>query len=226
MNEEKKKYIDEINVILSERLIQIKNNYPQVREACQNTYDWPEIDPIRHEISLCLMFGLNQAAITLTNHLLENLLKTTLIAYYSKDKFPKDSKDKVDDLVEMTREAREKYGDMALGDCINNVRKAGLIDKKQQNFLHEIRDAFRNAFSHADKEKIFQGGTVPIQVMSIEDDGISAEVKKVVKLSDLVIGQGIIQAMQAEREAPWYFKNIDSLARELFDKVFNDEKGK
>lgn len=226
MNEEKKKYIDEINVILSERLIQIKNNYPQVREAYQNTYDWPEIDPIRHEISLCLMFGLNQAAITLTNHLLENLLKTTLIAYYSKDKFPKDSKDKVDDLVEMTREAREKYGDMALGDCINNVRKAGLIDKKQQNFLHEIRDAFRNAFSHADKEKIFQGGTVPIQVMSIEDDGISAEVKKVVKLSDLVIGQGIIQAMQAEREAPWYFKNIDSLARELFDKVFNDEKGK
>lgn len=169
---------------------------------------------------------LNQAAITLTNHLLENLLKTTLIAYYSKDKFPKDSKDKVDDLVEMTREAREKYGEMALGDCINNVRKAGLIDKKQQNFLHEIRDAFRNAFSHADKEKIFQGGTVPIQVMSIEDDGISAEVKKVVKLSDLVIGQGIIQAMQAEREAPWYFKNIDSLARELFDKVFNDEKGK
>lgn len=226
MNEEKKKYIDEINVILSERLIQIKNNYPQVREAYQNTYDWPEIDPIRHEISLCLMFGLNQAAITLTNHLLENLLKTTLIAYYSKDKFPKDSKDKVNDLVEMTREAREKYGDMALGDCINNVRKAGLIDKKQQNFLHEIRDAFRNAFSHADKEKIFQGGTVPIQVMSIEDDGISAEVKKVVKLSDLVIGQGIIQAMQAEREAPWYFKNIDSLARELFDKVFNDEKGK
>lgn len=226
MNEEKKKYIDEINVILSERLIQIKNNYPQVREAYQNTYDWPEIDPIRHEISLCLMFGLNQAAITLTNHLLENLLKTTLIVYYSKDKFPKDSKDKVDDLVEMTREAREKYGEMALGDCINNVRKAGLIDKKQQNFLHEIRDAFRNAFSHADKEKIFQGGTVPIQVMSIEDDGISAEVKKVVKLSDLVIGQGIIQAMQAEREAPWYFKNIDSLARELFDKVFNDEKGK
>lgn len=55
MNEEKKKYIDEINVILSERLIQIKNNYPQVREAYQNTYDWPEIDPIRHEISLCLM---------------------------------------------------------------------------------------------------------------------------------------------------------------------------
>lgn len=101
------------------------------------------------------MFGLNQAAITLTNHLLENLLKTTLIAHYSKDKFPKNSEGKVEELIEMTREAREKYGDMALGNCINAIRSAGLIDKDQQKSLHELRDFFRNAFGHADKEKIF-----------------------------------------------------------------------
>ncbi len=117
-------------------------------DAYRNAYDWPEIDPIRNEISLCLMFGLNQAAITLTNHLLENLLKTTLIAYHSKDKFPKDSEGKVADLIEMTREERVKYGNMALGNCINAVRSAGLINKDQKKLLHEIRDSFRNAFGH------------------------------------------------------------------------------
>lgn len=59
--------------------------------------------------------------------------------------------------------------------------------------------------------------------MSINDDGISVKDKKVVKPSELVMVQGIIQAMQAEREAPHYFRQIDSLARELFKKVFEDE---
>ena len=220
--EEKKKYINEINVILSERLIQIKNNYPQVREAYQNTYDWPDLDPIRHEASLCLMFGLNQAAITLTNHLFENLMKSTLISYHSKDKFPNDAKNKIEGLIEMTREAREKYGNMNLGDCINAVRRAGLINKEQQKYLHKIKDAFRNAFDHADKEKIFQEGTVPVQIMSLDGDKILVEDKSVVKLSEFVVGQGLAQAMQAEREAIGYFRDIDSLVRELFNKIFSD----
>ena len=38
-------------------------------------YDWPEMDTLRYEICGCISFGLNQAAITLTNHLLESLLK-------------------------------------------------------------------------------------------------------------------------------------------------------
>lgn len=220
--EEKKKYINEINIILSERLIQIKNNYSIVRDAYQNTYDWPDLDPIRHEASLCLMFGLNQAAITLTNHLLENLLKTTLITYHSKGKFPKDSSDKLESLIKMTSEAREKYGSMKLGNCINATRQAGLITKEQKNNLHKIRDSFRNAFSHADKEKIFQDSSVPAQAMSLDDGGISVDDKKVVKLAEFVIGQGIAQAMLAEKEANQYFLYIDSLVRELFDKLFND----
>ncbi len=220
--EEKKKLFNELDEIASEKIEQLKSNYLKIRDEYQNTYDWPEIDPIRYEVSLCIMFGLNQAAITLTNHLLENLLKTALIAYYSKDNYPANPNNKTEGLIEMTQDARDKYSDMDLGDCINAVRRAGLIDKKQQKALHEIREGYRNAFSHADKEKIFQEGTVPIQVMNVDDNGISVEEKKTVKIKDLVIGQGIIQAMQAEREAVDYFKKIDYLARKLFDKIFND----
>jgi len=39
----------------------------------------PELDVIRHEVCLCLIFHLNQAAIALTNHLLESFLKYSLI---------------------------------------------------------------------------------------------------------------------------------------------------
>lgn len=220
--EEKKKIVEELDIIASERLTQLKSNYLKIRVEYQNAYDWLAIDPIRDEISLCIMFGLNQAAITLTNHLLENLLKTALIEYHSKDKYPENPKNKTEGLIEMTQEAREKFGVMDLGDCINAVRRAGLIDEKQKKALHKIRESFRNAYNHADKEKIFQEGTVPIQVMSVQDNGISTEEKETVKTKDLLVGQGIFQAIQAEREATYYFKNIDSLARELFDKIFNN----
>lgn len=58
--------------------------------------------------------------------------------------------------------------------------------------------------------------------MSLDDGGISVDDKKVVKLAEFVIGQGIAQAMLAEKEANQYFLYIDSLVRELFDKLFND----
>ncbi len=55
--------------------------------------------------------------------------------------------------------------------------------------------------------------------MDINDNVISVKDKEVVKPSELIMVQGIIQAMQAEQETIGYFLDIDSLARELFIKV-------
>ena len=73
----------ELNDIIVGCEADMLKNYPQVITAFKTCYNLPELDPVRHEISLCLIFGLYQAAITLTNHLLESMLKYGLTYHHA-----------------------------------------------------------------------------------------------------------------------------------------------
>src|SRR5674476_181595 len=95
------KLVAEINEIINSRESFIFDNYLNIRFRYFNTYQWPEIDPVRNEICLCLLFGLSQAAITLTNHLMESALKNALIVYHSKQNNTPPRKGKaITDLIE------------------------------------------------------------------------------------------------------------------------------
>jgi len=82
-DELKKLLIVELNQILRDRQPIMVRNYPYLRDSYLQEYGLPEIDPIRYEVVLCLIFGLYQAAIALSNHLLESLLKYALIYHYA-----------------------------------------------------------------------------------------------------------------------------------------------
>ena len=89
MDEKLKTEVQELGNRLWAQLLQ---NYPRVREAYTNDYGLPELDPLRYEVCICLAVGLNQAAIALTNHLLESMLKYGLIYSHSlkqREKQPK-----------------------------------------------------------------------------------------------------------------------------------------
>jgi len=62
--------------ILFWALPSLKEYHTQFGEIYWNEYGWIDIDLLRGEICHCLFFGSFQAAMTLTNHFLENLLKT------------------------------------------------------------------------------------------------------------------------------------------------------
>lgn len=213
---------DEANQIIQDTVVHIREQYPKVRETYQNHYDWPELDPLRHEISLCLTFGLFQAAIALTNHFLESLIKYTLIVFHSRDTIRKYKGNKVDAMGSGTSDARLKYGKANLGDNINALRKTGLISKEQKRQLDELRNSMRNAYSHADKEKTFQDGTIPVQPMELKNGKFEMEKKRDARIAELIITQGIAQAIQAKHEAPNYFLYVDSLAREIIEKLFGE----
>lgn len=137
MDEEQSKIItEEVNQIIHSRFEFINKHYLSIREAYKNQYDWPELDPIRHEICICIMFGLCQAAITLTNHLLESLLKYALIISHGKDKKQKEEKIKgrvVSAFVEKYKEGIKLYDDANLEKTINRACTVGLISKEQKN---------------------------------------------------------------------------------------------
>jgi hypothetical protein len=216
-------YSNEVNEIVKSRAEFINRNYLAVRKSYQDGYDWPELDPLRHEISLCLIFGLHQAAITLTNHLLESLLKNALIVHGTKLDHGDQEKRKsnaVESFVALFRPARKKFAANDLGDNINRACSAGLIDKDQKKELHKIRDGLRNAYSHSDKDKTFGEQTIHTQAMHLEDGKFIVEQRESTRLAELLLAHGLAQAMQAEQEAIPYFLYMDQLARQIREKLF------
>lgn len=219
---------EEVSKILKERIEYIQRYYPTVRDAYQQHYDWPDLDPLRHEISLCIMLGLFQAAITLTNHFLESLLKHALIFMESEDRAPDDADMKgrvIDALVSHFAEANRRYDSACLSNNINRACKLGLIAKEQREQLHAFRERFRNAYSHSDKAKTFRDLAVPIQAVHFEGNKLELDQSIDTRVAILPTGKSIIQVIQAEADAPGYFLYLDNLARQIGEKLFGSIEG-
>jgi len=220
---EKQKLTDEINEIIRSRFEFIDRHYLSIRDAYHNHYDWPELDPLRDEISLCIMFGLCQSAITLTNHFLESLLKYALIILHGKNKKQKEEEIKgraITSFIEKYEEGIKLYDDVNLDKTINRACTVGLLTKEQKKHLHQFRDRFRNAYSHSDKIKTFGKSTMPVAGVRLENKKFVADEQSEPEIAKLLVGQGLVQAVMAQNDAPEYFLYIDKLTREIREKLF------
>ena len=222
----KKQYSDEAHQLINERVEYVKQYYPRMRDAYQEPYGFSNLDPIRHEASIAIIFGLFQAGITLTNHLLEALMKIAIISKISADSVSEEADfkgDLVDSFIEKHKPSQDKYGSANLHNNINKVHALGLIDDDQKDLLHSFREQFRNAYGHADKAKTFGDSTMPVQGVRMHPDGMELQDRKEVKIADLIIGQGMAQAEIAKRTAPEYFLAIDEVTRQILGRLFGDQ---
>lgn len=199
-----------------------EKNYPVISEAFKNEYNWPEMDTLRHEACLCISFGLSQSAITLCNHLMESLLKYSLIYHYSikNEQSFSAGGDLVKIMEEYTEEGINKFGHLALSQTIKEAYSHGLIDDQEKKVLNEFRVNFRNAYSHADKEKTFGNKEISVKSAKVEPEGIvsGASVQAVIAKNPII--HSIAQAMKAAQEAPHYFLYLDGLVRRMKTRVF------
>ena len=169
------------------------------------------------------MFGLHQATITLTNHLMEKFLKLFLAYHYSTTEDKKnlnkdvkqDVKEKgiVNSIIDHFKEGIDKYKDINLYDSINLACKKGIITKEQKDILHKHRENFRNAFSHADSQKTFGDSSLPVTGLGLDEGKITSEAEKVQKVFDLPMIQGLMQVKIAEMTALPFFKDVDTILR-------------
>jgi len=228
-DEQRKKYADEVNEIINSRFEFISRHYLSIRKSFQNYYDWPELDPLRHEICICITFGLCQAAITLTNHLLESLLKYALIIKCG-DNIKQSNEDikgrAITALIDKYKNCIEKYNNQSLSKTINLARKEGFISKEQKKQLHNFREIFRNAYSHADKIKTFGKSTIPVTGIRLENNKLAIDEVNEPEIAFFLIGQGIVQFEIAQKTATPYFLYIDRLVREIRDKLFSKVENK
>lgn len=202
-----KQFVDELNDKFGKNLLKIENQF-------NNEYGWPELDPLRDEIAKCLICDLCQAAITLTNHLLENFLKTILVY---QDSIQNNDKTKHLDLSTF-RPSVDKFDGQVLAQTLGEAKSKGLITNEQWELLDKYRNDFRNAYSHAEKKKIFKDKTVGTNLIKIENDQLSLSDSVQTLLIDLPFNQGIAQVIISKEIAFDYFVSVDNIIRDVLNR--------
>lgn len=126
------------------------------------------------EINKCLILELNRASLTLTNHLVERLLKLALI-YNEVGVGPIP----LEQWNEKFEPANKKYISKNMWDTIKLCRENDLINDEEKDILNkEIKNLFRNGFSHGDSTKIM-GNLPDTTEMYFINSNLGDEVKKI-----------------------------------------------
>ncbi|GAA4929984.1 hypothetical protein [Mucilaginibacter defluvii] len=166
-------------------------------------------DHIRDEIMKCITFQLFQASITLTNHLLELLLKDCLIINDL-------GTSKLNDPTVFSKyeTAAKKYDSLMLNQTINEAKDRGIINLDEYNKLKDFKNKFRNAYSHGEKAKIFKGSN-PVNFGFGKLDGSQPLQTGTVEPQYFFVAHGEMQAAIASQNAIEYFKDVDKLVIQI-----------
>ncbi len=210
-------FIDELN-------LNIPSNHLKIEEIFNSEYGYPELDPLRDEICKCIICGLYQAAMTLTNHLLESSLKKCLAM-----RFTIENKNDKTALTDAFKNGIDFYDDKLLEETINRACSQGLITKEQKKTFKKFKDDFRNPYSHASTNKIFKDKTVKGAVVSMtekEKENPEEFIKRLFQMEtselpikDILPIHGMTQVLISRENILPYFFEVDKTIREMLKKL-------
>ena len=173
-----------------------------------------EFNTVIFEINQCLIFELHRASLTLTNHLLERLLKLALIQNDTGiDSSP------VEEWNDKFSEPNRKYGAIDLGNSIELCKKKELITQSEKDVLFDtVRSLMRNGFSHADSSKIL--ANIPDESKIFQGSFSNPNGK----LKEASVNQKVIPVFQALQMEAFAKNNSISYFDFVFKLVFKIEK--
>ena len=207
-----KAFIDNLN-----RNFQKQSRYFEV-----DFYVFSELESSIFEINKCLILELYRASITLTNNVLERLLKLALI-YNEAGIDPKP----VENWNSSFEKPNKKYGAIVLAESIDKCRKLGLISDDDYIFLyHTIRKMMRNGFSHADSSKILED--LPDEITMFQGSLSNPNDTKSVNLYQKSIPfiQAIHMDCCAKESAAKYFDYVFELINRIDKRLIDKQKQK
>ncbi|MBX2966821.1 MAG: hypothetical protein KF845_11795 [Cyclobacteriaceae bacterium] len=186
----------------------LDKNFPELSKYFEfNLEIFCEFNTLIFEINKCLILEFHRATITLTNNLLERLLKLALINNETGiGPIP------IEKWNEVFKEPNRKYGSIPLGNSIEKCKKLGLLSEQEKHFLFNIiRELMRNGFSHADSSKILADlpDNSPMFQGSLTNPNAD--------LKEVGINQKIIPTFQALQMENFAKEN----AKDYFDFVFH-----
>lgn len=181
------------------------SSFSKYFEFRTKVFRFRELEPLIFQVNKCLILELHSASITLTNHILERLLKLGLIYFEAGiGAIP------IEKWNAIFEEPNRKYSKISLGNSIELLRKFKLITIQEKEFLFDIiRNLMRNEFSHSDPSKILAG--LPDETVAFHGN-LSGQSG----INQISLNQKVIPFIQAE--------HIEIFAKEnssfYFDYVF------
>ncbi len=174
-----------------------------------------ELSELVFEINKCIIVELHNAAITLTNHFLERLLKLALI-YNEVGVGPIP----LEHWNDTFGEANKKYSSISLSIAINKCEEYSLIMPAEKKFLHEIiRVQLRNGFSHADPGMILKN--IPRENTFFQGSFSTPNELTPIKMNqtDIPVFQSILIRNFAKNNAEYYFDQVFELSKRIENRL-------
>ena len=178
-------------------------------------YTYPELGSSIFEINKCLILEFYRASITLTNNVLERVLKLALI-YNEAGIGPKP----VENWSDIFSVPNEKYGSKQLGNTIELCKKENLITESEKNILFDtIRELMRNGFSHSDPSKILKHlpDETPVYHANLSNPKEIQEIQ--VNYKTIPIFQSMQMDEFAKQNAFEYFKFVFELMKKIDERL-------
>lgn len=138
------------------------------------------LSPIVEQICDCLYFQHNYAALTLTNYLFEAMIKLSLILHTGKEKALSGD----NSFEEIYSEYIEEYKSGDLHPNIEKIYKLGMITTLQRDRLLDLKDLFRNPFSHFSGNSYINNTSTDIYCGDLKDPQLNI-VKKTIKVDSI-----------------------------------------
>ena len=177
-------------------------------------YTFPELGSSIFEINKCLILEFYRASITLTNNVLERVLKLALI-YNEVGIGPKP----IENWNSIFSET-DKYNSYVLATTIEKCKKENLITIEEKNILYDtIRELMRNGFSHSDPSKVLKD--LPDELPIFQSSFSNPTGIKKVNINQKIIP--VFQSIQmdefARENAFTYFKFVFNLMKSIDDRL-------
>ena len=196
-------------------IAKLNKNFPKFSKYFEFKLDvFCEFNTLIYEINKCLILELDRATITLTNHMLERLLKLTLI-YNEVGIGPIE----IDKWSETFEKPNTNFGTIDLGNSIERCKKIGLItDSEKKHLFDTIRVLLRNGFSHADSSNIL--ASLPDETIMYQGSFIHPNAE----LKEVIINQKTMPTFQAIQMEEFAKNSSHPYFDFVFDLIFKIER--
>ncbi|MCX3267462.1 hypothetical protein [Pedobacter agri] len=163
-----------------------------------------QMDSIRKEIILCIVHDLHQAAIMLTNHLLEKFLRAVIVIEESGiEKMIPENQKKI-------KTAYKNRRSSSLNDLNDEALKRNIISEVQHQQIKEYILTIRNPYSHGSSFQILKDEK-PIKTLSGSfSEGIKSEIIET-DINSYFPLQSLFQEIRAMKDSVKYFKFVDAI---------------
>lgn len=205
--EERYNNIDSENKAFLDSLFKkaLEKNFEHYKHYLRNPrfYYFTDLKSTIGEIVKCLIIESHTAAITLTNHFLERILKLALI-----QKASGTQPEKIKDWNE-TYSASDKYSSCTMNCTIKECKELGIISEYEFDELTQLRQTIRNGFSHYDPKKILRDSENTIDLIDKSD----SENKKIegIKYKEIPTLQNFFVRKFARENSEEYFDYVFNL---------------